>query len=118
MTPDSQRSKVPNGQPKWLLAIVPDYPLLNFMLTTAIYVAVCISSSPCMALKSSFRTATCLCYHLFPQVSHRLFELTNTLKIAFVPRDNKRLSYNFATGVAISVALYSVSFVLVGIAGY
>ncbi|WOL10256.1 protein REDUCED WALL ACETYLATION 4-like [Canna indica] len=80
------RSGVPDGQPRWLLSLLPNYPLLNFMLTTAIYVA----------------------------VSHRLFELTNTLKMAFVPsRDNKRLSYNAVAGITISVILYSVSFVLV-----
>lgn len=50
------------------------------------------------------------------QVSHRIFELTNTLKMTFVPsRDNKRLSYNFLAGIAISVILYSVSFVLVNV---
>uniref|UniRef100_A0A0D3ERI2 Cas1p 10 TM acyl transferase domain-containing protein n=1 Tax=Oryza barthii TaxID=65489 RepID=A0A0D3ERI2_9ORYZ len=82
------RSNMPNGQPKWLLSFIPGYPLLNFMLATAIYLL----------------------------ISYRVFELTGVLKSAFIPsRDNNRLYQNFVAGIAISVCLYFLSIVLLKI---
>lgn len=79
------RSGIPDGQPKLLLSLIPQYPMMNFLLTTSVYVA----------------------------VSYRLFELTNTLKTAFVPsKDDKRLGYNIIASVVIASGLYFLSFVL------
>ncbi|GMH01933.1 hypothetical protein Nepgr_003772 [Nepenthes gracilis] len=79
------RSSMPNGQPKLLLSLVPNYPMLNFMLTTAVYIL----------------------------ISHRLFELTNSLKTVFIPaKENRRLLQNFLAGVTIAASLYFLAFVL------
>ena len=107
------RSGVPDGQPKLLLSLIPDYPMLNFMLTTSIYVAV---SRKFSALESSIQRWSD--WLMFPclQVSYRLFQLTNTLKVAFVPsKDDKRLTYNLIAAVVISSILYTLSFIFLRI---
>ncbi|KAI3904115.1 hypothetical protein MKW98_021701, partial [Papaver atlanticum] len=76
------RTGILDGEPKLVLSLIPDYPMLNFMLTTAIFVA----------------------------ISYRLFQLTNTLKTAFIPsRDDKRLMHNIIAAGAISISLYTLS---------
>ncbi|CAD5190669.1 protein REDUCED WALL ACETYLATION 3-like [Musa acuminata AAA Group] len=84
------RSNMPNGQPKWLLCFIPSYPLLNFLLTTAMY--------------------------LF--ISYRIFDLTNLLKATFIPsKDNKRLFHNLISGAIVSFCLYCISTVILHIPG-
>ncbi|XP_025823971.1 protein REDUCED WALL ACETYLATION 3-like isoform X2 [Panicum hallii] len=79
------RSGIPNGQPKLLLSFIPDYALLNFLLTTTIFLL----------------------------ISYRVFKLTNSLKEAFIPtRDNNRLYQNFIAGTAIFIGLYFCSFII------
>ncbi|KAG2570331.1 protein REDUCED WALL ACETYLATION 3-like [Panicum virgatum] len=79
------RSGIPNGQPKLLLSLIPYYPLLNFLLTTTIFIL----------------------------ISYRVFKLTNRLKEAFIPTsDNNSLYQNFIAGIAIFVALYFCSFII------
>uniref|UniRef100_A0A7I4CSW3 Cas1p 10 TM acyl transferase domain-containing protein n=2 Tax=Physcomitrium patens TaxID=3218 RepID=A0A7I4CSW3_PHYPA len=76
------RTGISNGQPKLLLSIIQDYPLLNFMLTSAIYIL----------------------------VSYRFFELTNRLKNAFVPhKDNSRLYQMATAGAVLCVSFYLVA---------
>ncbi|KAJ3692327.1 hypothetical protein LUZ60_012677 [Juncus effusus] len=76
------RTSMPNGQPKWLLCLIPNYPLLNFLFTTTVYIF----------------------------ISHRIFELTSLLKGAFIPtKDNKRLFQNFIFGIMICLSLYCAS---------
>lgn len=57
------KTNLVDGQPKSLLTIVPGMPLMNFYLVTAGYVF----------------------------ISHRLFQLTNTLKNVAVPYHNKQI---------------------------
>ncbi|KAJ6816644.1 protein REDUCED WALL ACETYLATION 2-like [Iris pallida] len=68
-----------------VLSVIPNYPMVNLILTTAIYVT----------------------------VSHRIFLLTNKLKLAFLPTgDNVRLVRNIMSAAVISLSLYALSWLL------
>lgn len=104
------RSSVPNGQPKLLLSFLPDYPLLNFLLTTTIFLSVSSTFKAIFFRQNYKKTFTTW---LILQISYRVFKLTNILKEAFIPtRDNKCLYQNFIAGIAIFACLYCSSFIL------
>ncbi|XP_039127108.1 protein REDUCED WALL ACETYLATION 2 [Dioscorea cayenensis subsp. rotundata] len=76
------RTGGPDEQPQKLLSLIPNYPMLNYLLTTAIYIA----------------------------VTHRIFQLTNILKSVFLPsRDDKRLVYNIVITTIVVMILYTLS---------
>ena len=78
-------SKVPNSQPIYILSLLPGYPLLNFSAVTAIYIF----------------------------VSHRLFELTSSLRDALIPHDDDaKLGRNLLTMVVGSGVLWGVGFLV------
>ena len=105
------RSGIPNGQPKLLLSLIPDYPLLNFLLTTTIFILV--SSNVKVIFIQEKIIKTIFTTWLILQISYRVFKLTNRLKEAFIPTsDNNSLYQNFIAGIAIFVALYFCSFII------
>ena len=77
----------PNGQPGKLMELIPGYPLINFGVATLIYVG----------------------------VSQRIFTLTNELKSACVPNNNKLIGLNATFAAGWLVAAAAVGFVLVKI---
>lgn len=78
-------TKVPDGQPIYLLTLIAGYPLLNFAAVTSVYIF----------------------------VSYRLFSLTVTLRDAFVPHDNNSvLMRNALTLAAVSIVLLGMGFVV------
>ncbi|KAJ6829804.1 protein REDUCED WALL ACETYLATION 2-like [Iris pallida] len=74
-----------NGMSWNILSVIPNYPMVNLILTTAIHLT----------------------------VSHRIFLLTNKLKLAFLPTGDKvRLVRNVISAAAISLSLYALSWLL------
>mmetsp|Transcript_42466 Transcript_42466/g.51507 ORF Transcript_42466/g.51507 Transcript_42466/m.51507 type:complete len:515 (-) Transcript_42466:445-1989(-) len=72
-------SGIPDGQPKKLLCILPGYPLVNFIVCTAMYI----------------------------WISYRLFSLTNSMKTILLPlKDNPALLNNLGVLAGGMCALY------------
>jgi hypothetical protein len=72
---------VPNAQPAKLLVLIEGYPLMNFMLCSALYIL----------------------------ASYRLFNITNDLKFLLLPlSDNKSLMQNFGIVAGAGLAFYLV----------
>ncbi|PKU68439.1 protein REDUCED WALL ACETYLATION 4 [Dendrobium catenatum] len=79
------RTGGPDEQPRMLLSLIPNYPMLNFMLTSAIYIT----------------------------VAHRIFQLTNKLKMFCIPSgDDKNLIYKIIAASIVCIALYCLSLLL------
>ncbi|XP_020101332.1 protein REDUCED WALL ACETYLATION 1-like isoform X2 [Ananas comosus] len=79
------RTGGPDKRARKNLSLIPNYPMLNFLLTTAIYVT----------------------------VAHRVFGLTNRLKMAFVPSgDDKRMLCNIVVAAIAAIVLYCFSLVV------
>jgi len=80
-------SSIPDGQPIGLLEVIPQYPLMNFMVVTAVYIF----------------------------TSYRLFQLTVTLKVAAVPgRDNFKLAVNSVVLLVCGCAFWAAGGVVLG----
>lgn len=73
---------VPNGQPAKLMVLIDGYPLMNFLLCSALYLL----------------------------VSHRVFNITNNLKFLMLPlSDNKWLMYNCGIFAGLGLATFLIA---------
>eukprot|EP00878_Enallax_costatus_P002338 GHUV01002514.1.p1 GENE.GHUV01002514.1~~GHUV01002514.1.p1 ORF type:complete len:554 (+),score=112.56 GHUV01002514.1:827-2488(+) len=78
-------SDLPDGQPKYLLSIVPGYPMINFAVVTALYIF----------------------------ISNRLFHLTNELKERIVPHDdNTALARNIVQMALGGLMVFGIGWLL------
>ena len=78
-------ANVPNGQPSKLMALVPGYPMVNFGISTIVYVG----------------------------VSQRVFAITNELKLACVPNDPKVIAAHAVVAAAWGAAFTVAGFLVV-----